>query len=153
MQGTTKAVYDTADGTTSGTLSFFDNVGQRSFPETNLEDNQFQIGEALAVEAVVLTVFDTVNNVFLPYQIGGNPVLTVKVANQTILKRVPLSGLVFNKTGTNNGVGKLWLNVPLVIPPQVRFTAELENFISQPNRTVQLYFFGTGVLLNLKSSL
>jgi hypothetical protein len=158
MQGTTRAVYDTIDQPATGpsTITFFDNVGQRAAPLTNVSDNQFQVGEALAIEAVQIARFDDEDPFFSDIIDPGPFVLSVRVGNQTIIKKVPLGGAFRNNTGTNNSISaKFWLNVPLIIPPQVRYTVELENVpatqLSSPRLSCFLY--GTGVLLNLKTSL
>lgn len=157
MQGTTRAVYDTIDVPAAGpsTLTFFDNVGQRAAPLTNVPDNQFQVGEALAIEAVQIMSADGVAPVFAAPAIAGPLVLSIRIGNQTIIKKLPFGDAFKNLTGTNNNSpAKVWLNVPLVIPPQVRFTAELENVpAGQSNDRLALFLYGTGVLLNLKTSL
>jgi len=159
MQGTTRAVYDAVDRPATGpsTITFFDNVGQRAAPLSNISDNQFQVGEALAIEAIQIAEF---NGAVPPnFELINQPgpfVLSVRVGNQTIIKKVPLGGAFKNLTGTNNAFPtKFWLNVPLVIPPQVRFTVELENVSSTPGEDQRLacFLYGTGVLLNLKTSL
>jgi len=158
MQGTTRAVYDSVPRPTTGpaTLTLFDNVGQRAAPLTNVSDNQFQVGEALAIEAISLALFNGTPSFFTNYQ-GSEPlILSIKVGNQTIVKKVPMGGAFRNLTGTNNNLPvKVWLNVPLVIPPQVRYTVEIENVpatILEGDR-LACFLYGTGVLLNLKTSL
>jgi len=158
MQGTTRAVYDTIDQPATGpaTITFFDNVGQRAAPLTNISDNQFQVGEALAIEAIQIAGFNGVVPTFDPIIDPGPFVLSVRVGNQTIIKKVPMGGPFKNLTGTNNNTPtKFWLNVPLVIPPQVRFTVELENVPGNVVNVPRLscFLYGTGVLLNLKTSL
>jgi len=163
MQGTTRAIYDTIDQPATGpsTLTFFDNVGQRSAPLTNLPDNQFQVGEALAIEAIQIGFANGEAVNFQALSVSGPIVLSVRVGNQTIIKKVPFGAAFKNATGVNNATttgiapAKVWLNVPLVIPPQVRFTAELENVPSTVQADPRIFcaFYGTGVLLNLKQSL
>lgn len=166
MQGTTRAIFDCIDQPAAGpsTVTFFDNVGQRAAPLTNLSDNQFQVGEALAIEAIQIGFANGETPQFSPLDVVGPLVLSVRVGNQTIIKKIPFGGAFKNATGVNNAsaVGapvtpaKVWLNVPLIIPPQVRFTAELENVPTPfPVSSPRLFcaFYGTGVLLNLKQSL
>jgi len=161
MQGTTRAVYDTVEQPATGpsTLTFFDNVGQRPAPFTNVSDNQFQVGEALAIEAIEILTFygnSETTGLFDNILDPGPLVLSVRVGNQTIIKKVPMGRVFKNLTGTNlANPTKFWLNVPLIIPPQVRFTVELENVpgIEGPFRRISCFLYGTGVLLNLKNSL
>jgi len=161
MQGTTRAIYDTIDQPATGpsTLTFFDNVGQRAAPLTNLADNQFQVGEALAIEAVQIGFASGEQPFFFQSNFVDPVVLSIKIGNQTVLKKVPLGNAFANLTGISTGAfavtQKVWFNVPLIIPPQVRFTAELENVPSTALQNPRIFcaFYGTGVLLNLKQSL
>lgn len=166
MQGTTRMIYDTleiaTDETATATYNVFENVGQRSFPNTNISDNKFQVNEALAVESIGVFALEQIGPVLGLTSIpdaASIPLLSVYVANQRVIKRLPFkvdfaknSGSSVNKRGA-----VISLEAPIVIPPQVEFTAVLENVTGvAEGSTLTRYglnFYGTGVLLNLKNTL
>lgn len=166
MQGSTRLIYDTLDkpGSLSsdrGTLSFFENVGQRDYPRTNLDDNQFETNEALAVECIEIATFAEVDNtptVGVFDQSVVLPLMSLYIANQRVLKEVPIALPANNDTGVTGlrKTARVWLDTPIVIPPQVRFKLVVENMPGNPEAGIIGYsalMYGTAALLNLKTSL
>jgi len=171
-QGSTVEIFDYIKVNTSvgnaATISFFDGVNTRQFPFTNLQQNQLQVGEALAIQYIALTRL-TVN-------LGTNKItsqtslltasglalsqINILLDNSRILKNNSLTraNSIFNTqghTGTNN---LFYPDTDLTIPPQISFTVELqtpENSDTVPAESDVYYgchLFGTGAILNLKTN-
>jgi hypothetical protein len=172
MQGSTRNVFDTLANPASANTSFefFKNVGQRAFPNTNISDNRFQVNEALLVEYINVYRNTTAVGAGETTPIGITPITgdaygELIIGNQSVLKDIPfdiVSQSNTDKGAANNGFYLAPL-VGIVIPPQVEFHFRVTFESSQgaaagtasaagfPSIGCELY--GTGVLLNLKSSL
>lgn len=159
MQGTTRVVYDSV--VRADNLTLFEGVSNRQIPLTNLDDNKFQVNEALAVEAIQIFTYSynseadpaTLSRFANNYNIG---VLNLIIGNQTVLKNVAFSPRFGNISGRSGAGGRytLWLEKPIVIPPQVRFSVKLTGLgASGATDYAGVALYGTGVLLNLKNSL
>jgi hypothetical protein len=59
QQGTTRNIYDTLELTGQTNLTFFQNANSRTFPLTNLTQNQFPDNVSMMVQRVYLTVLTT----------------------------------------------------------------------------------------------
>jgi hypothetical protein len=64
-QGTSSEVYDYVEVTagSAAVVRFFDNVNTKTFPFTNIQQNQLQAGEALSIEYVAFTRLVVKSNV------------------------------------------------------------------------------------------
>lgn len=168
MQGSTRAVFDTLNGgdlnavySDGDTIKLFENAGARNFPFTNIDENQFEVGEALAVEQIQLITLQGTGAPIDPVSFvtvgDSNPfVLSLQIGNQTVIKRVPLNFRSQQLGGKNAGLAPtLALQQPIVIPPQIRYSAILERAATSTglDNRVGVLLYGTGVLLNLKNTL
>lgn len=159
MQGTTRVVYHEIanPAAANSSLNFFKNVGQAAEFRRNIQDNKFQVNEALLVEQI--SVYSKLaNGTIAP--ITGMALGELVIGNQTVLKDIPLSQIVTQGNtakGANNAVFYLAPLVGIVIPPQVEFSLRINFELSQG--TVQdvpfigCNLYGTGALLNISSSL
>lgn len=164
MQGTTRAIYDTVPlpAAAGGSVSFFDNVGSRPFPASNITTNRFETNSALAVQAIAFYIVsddgETPPLLDSFQSTGINPgIFELTIGNQTVIKKTPINSGFQQITGRTNGsaVNKMWLTSPIVIPPQVRFKVEarLMQAANGNFNNIACVLYGTGVLLNLKGSL
>ena len=163
MQGSTGNIFDTLPriAAAGAVYNFFKNVNQRAFPDTNLSQNRFEVGEALLIENLCLFQRND-TNVFpqpvSPY--SGNSLLNFYVANQRVIKDLPISNFVspagISNVGGNFQNGRFYLapTVGIVIPPQVEFYAEVicEDAVTA-NFALGLELYGTKVLTNLNGPL
>jgi hypothetical protein len=173
-QGSTFEIYDYIEVTstigTNQVLRFFGSVNTKTFPFTNIQQNQLQVGEALAVEYIALTRLEITTAGGVDKLTSQTSLLTVTglalsqfsllLDNSRILKNNSLTraNTIFNPkghTGTNN---LFYPDTDLTIPPQISFTAELQTPANTDaageNKKVfyGCHLFGTGAILNLKTN-
>lgn len=168
MQGTTRAIFDTAIGV-SNNFTFFQNVQTRPYPFSNISQNRFEVGESLAIESIALIGFgpnypSNVENIFNSFAfLDVNPILNIYIGNQRVIKDLDLSYCLttLGQTNTEQNNSKdaqtavFRLETPIVIPPQIEFYATLQ--LSSPEgydetASFALILQGTGTLLNPKSN-
>jgi hypothetical protein len=170
-QGTSLEVYDYVKVTpgAAGVIRFFAEVNTKTFPFTNIQQNQLTTGEALAVQYIAWTRLEVTRGAGASLQ--NFTALTQSVAelslaqfsilldNSRILKNNSLARS-FNDLNTNGGTANnsLWYpDTDLTIPTQIPFTAELTVPANTDTGTdVDVYYgchlFGTGAILNLKAN-
>jgi hypothetical protein len=169
MQGTTRAIFDTATGV-SNNFTFFQNVQTRPYPFSNISQNRFEVGESLAIESIALITFEAgypiVDDAIYNFLFWGqvNPLLNLYIGNQRVIKDLDLSYAVTTLGTTNTAnlpinadkqTAVFRLETPIIIPPQIEFYATLQ--FSQAvgvdeNASFALILQGTGTLLNPKSN-
>lgn len=180
-QGSTYEIFDYIKVTSSigkkQTLRFFESVNTKTFPFTNLQSNQLQVGEALSVQYIAFT------RVASQAPLTPTPGVTEYICTQKAL--VNVTGLALSQfsflldnsriiknntltrtnslfntqgnTGTNN---LFYPDTNLVIPPQISFTAELSvpdncdevNSDTETEVYYGIHIYGTAAILNLKSN-
>jgi hypothetical protein len=173
-QGSTFEIYDYIDVTgtigTNQVLRFFGSVNTKTFPFTNIQQNQLQVGEALAIEYIALTRLEITTVAGVDKLTSQTSLLNVTglalsqfsllLDNSRILKNNSLTraNSIFNpkgKTGANN---LFYPDTDLTIPPQISFTAELQTPANTDTAGTdkKVYYgchlFGTGAILNLKTN-
>jgi hypothetical protein len=168
MQGTTRAIFDTASGQ-SNNFTFFQNVQTRPYPFSNISQNRFEVGESLAIESIALILFEdaypTIAGNLFNFAITGqtSPILNFYIGNQRVIKDLDLSYCLTTLGQTNAGTQEtesrqtavLRLETPIVIPPQIEFYATLQFSQSvgiDEGTGIALILQGTGTLLNPKSN-
>ena len=172
-QGSTFEVYDYIDVTATigakQTLRFFESVNTKTFPFTNLQQNQLQVGEALAIQYIAFTRIEEViatgvisSQTALISTVSGLALsqFSILLDNSRIIKVNSLTRANANlnpKGGTAQNA--LWYpDTDLTIPPQISFTSELTipaNSDIEPAGSKVFYgvhLFGTGAILNLKTN-
>lgn len=177
MQGSTRVVYDEIARTAGATeYTFFRDVASRSFPNTNLTTNRFEVQEALLIEAVAVYGRDDNSAPELINFVTGttakalNGLLDIIIGNKRVMKENLVTGPTIGQTnnakssGTapvDNGIYYLAPTVGIVIPPQIEFECQVK-FSDDPGTVkaansefdnIGIALYGTGVLLNLNMSL
>lgn len=169
-QGSTFEVYDyvnvTANIGAAQVVRFFQSVNTKTFPLTNLQQNQLQVGEALSIEYIAFTRMTIERNKVT----GITPLLNLSefaLSQMSILldnsRIIKVNSLMrsFEAFNTKGGTAKNFLFYPdtdLVIPPQISFTTELNIPDNTDSTTtgIDVYYgchlFGTGSILNLKTN-
>lgn len=161
MQGTTRNVFDVQQNLagTNQTYEFFKNVGQRAFPDTNISDNKFQVGEGLLVEAIGLygRIATGNPNAGSLSAISGATKAELIIANQSVLKDIPLTQILSQSNTSKGAENRVFYLAPLIgilIPPQLEFTLRVTIEDAQPETNdIGAFLYGTGILTNLKTSL
>jgi len=169
MQGTTRVIYDsqTTTATTDQTLTFFQNVSSRTFPNTNLSSNRFEVGESLAIQGITFaysvgaptalndSLRDSSNIGTANYT--NTLLFNLFIGNQRVVKDLDLQygrfalGEAYDPSRATN---TFRFETPIVIPPQIEFYATLRLTSSGNAAAQRLYLalFGQGTLLNTKST-
>ena len=174
-QGSTFEVYDYIDVTsTIGTqqvLRFFESVNTKTFPFTNVQQNQLQVGEALAIEYIALTRLEVSVTPGSPDKLTAQSSLlsvtglslsqfSLLLDNSRILKTNSLTraNSPFNPKGGTATNNLFYPDTDLTIPPQISFAAEL-NLPANSDTAGEgkkvfygCHLFGTGSILNLKTN-
>jgi len=178
MQGSTGAVYD-ADVEASGIL--FGRSAQHNSPNvTNLNDNRFEVNEALLIETIAVYTCTAngldVQNMQTTLGSAAVVLMDVVIGNKTVIKDAPIFaagqpstfasiGLQYNSDDQAN----LFLprhqifmeGAGILIPPQVDFYINYKIYnvytgeiLPLPSETfLGAYLFGTKVNLNFNTSL
>ncbi len=167
MQGTTRAIYDSLPGLpANSTYRFFDNVQTRPYPFSNLSQNRFETGEALAIESIAFfmteeAVSENTEIYNFLFFAQGQIILDLYIGNQRVIKKLDLTQSVLVLGNTNFGTSSpyskavLYLETPIVIPPLVEFYAEVTSNIAlglEEETSVFLVLQGTGTLLNTQKN-
>jgi hypothetical protein len=179
MQASTGAVYD-VDTELSGTI--FSQAARHANPSvTNINENQFEVNEALLVETVAFYVLNAGGSVVNFQQVyGSNAVILFDliIGNKRTMKDTPVfaagSPYAFANVGQRlepNGETVIEAFSPrhqvymegagVLIPPQVQWYVQYTIYnvvtgaIIAPTDSTQLgcYLFGTKVLLNFNTSI
>ena len=179
MQASTGAVYD-VDTELSGTI--FSQATRHTNPSiTNINENQFEVNEALLVETVGFYVKDGSGNVNNFQQVYGSNAVIVwdfVIGNKRVCKETPVfaagSPYTFANVAAQNqtiGEDRSTVYAPrhqvfmegagILIPPQVQWYVQYTIYnvvtgaIIAPTdaTTIGCYLFGTKVLLNFNTSI
>jgi hypothetical protein len=176
MQASTGAVYD-RDTDLSGQI--FSNATRHQNPSvTNINDNQFEVNEALLIESIGFTTGGGNQNFQRAYGSSAVLVFSVVIGNKTVIKDTPIFGsgspYTFSNVGTVTGFSggvdtQVYLprhqvfmeGAGILIPPQVQYYVEYRIFdvvTGLPiavieGETIGCYLFGTKVLLNFNTSI
>ena len=194
QQGTTRIIYDALPITSSATtqtLRFFENVNNRKFPFTNLNDNKLNVGETLALQYFSVSIMnvdsgtDKVGGIQCLDNLNGGTNslyrsdLTVKIAEDTVVKKLPLQSMFapFNKdskfygnlqVNPGNTTG-LWADIgrphdcfhfvnPIILVQQLELVIELQipaftgNFQAGQDYYLVLTLEGLGSLFAPKTA-
>jgi hypothetical protein len=180
MQASTGAVYD-VDTEFAGTL--FSQASRHVNPGvTNINENQFEVNEALLVETVAFYAYQVSNERIKNFQAvyGSNAVIVfdLVIGNKRVMKDTPVfaAGSPFtfaNSAQTVDTSGEDTINVILprhqvymegsgiLIPPQVQWYVQYNIYnvvtgaiLPAPEGfALGCYLFGTKVLLNFNTSI
>jgi len=168
-QGSSVEIYDYIDVTSTigakNTLRFFENVNAKSFPFTNIQQNQLQVGEALAIEYIAFTRIVVKAGAITSFNALTQSVDALSLSqfsflldNSRIIKINSLTRTFadLNTKGATSNNSLFYPDTDLTIPPQISFTGELTTPANSDtaNEGESVYYgihlFGTGAILNLK---
>ena len=179
MQASTGAVYD-VDTELSGTI--FSQAARHANPSvTNINENQFEVNEALLVETIAFYVKDASGNILNFQRVyGSNAVIVADlvIGNKRVMKDTPIfaggTPYTFANVGNVNaasGETQVSIFTPrhqvymegagVLIPPQVQWYVDYRIFnvvtgttiTPTDGSTIGCYLFGTRVLLNFNTSI
>jgi hypothetical protein len=165
MQGTTRVIFDTQNATTAldQTYTFFPGVSSRAFPLSNLSQNRFEVGESLAIQGFSLFYYTStavaVDSALTAPAQPASALLNLYIGNQRVIKDLEFINLAVHGLGqsmsTTQAGATLYLETPIVIPPQIEFYATVRLGIQTALTTAErivFSVFGTGTLLNTKET-
>ena len=170
-QGSTFEIYDYVPVAVPGasqTINFFSNVNTKTFPLTNLQQNQLGVGESLAVQYIAFSFIEInaagqISN-FIPLLIANDGFslsnFSLLLDNSRIIKVNSLarSTTRFNPKGKTSNNFLFYPDTDLTIPPQISFTLDLRvpaTTTATPLGSTAYFgchLFGTGAILNLKTN-
>lgn len=182
MQGSTRAIYDSPGGLPSSSFTFFEQSNQHANPAfTNVNDNRFEVNEALLVEQIGFYGFggpgsaSTISNLGISALNNYVVVFDLIIGNKTVMKQVPVfvagGPLTFTNasiTARSAGPDTPFVYLPrhqvnlegagILIPPQVEFKvdAKIYNLVTGlivTDEPLGCYLFGTAALLNFNTSI
>lgn len=157
QQGTTRIIYDSLpmDGRTE--FRFFEGVGVRSYPDTNLTENKLSVGEIMTIERLYLMVFeDFGSGVSGIDTIEGSPGMNgatfeFNQANVDIIKAIPVASFLpdFNKFSRFPAASNFEMDTQLVIQPLLEFKALVRASSSETvaDQFLRLVIEGAGAIL------
>jgi len=171
-QGSTFEIYDYVAVATPGTaqtINFFGNVNTKTFPFTNIQQNQLGVGESLSTQYIAFTrivVDNTTNSVTqitpLIQSVPGCSLgaFSLLLDNSRIIKVNSLVRSIssFNPKGKTANNFLFYPDTDLTIPPQISFTLDLRiptntDVVTIGSTTYYgVHLFGTGSILNLKTN-
>jgi len=168
-QGSSVEIYDYIDVTSTigakNTLRFFENVNAKSFPFTNIQQNQLQVGEALAIEYIAFTRIVVKAGAITSFNALTQSVDALALSqfsflldNSRIIKINSLTRTFadLNTKGATSNNSLFYPDTDLTIPPQISFTGELTTPANSDTASegesvyYGIHLFGTGAILNLK---
>lgn len=147
-------------------FTFFQNVKNRTFPFTNLEDNKLQPGEMMILKRVFFTIM-TINPVtggvtnVSSFSAAGLSGLNQGIWNffndnvRVVKEKGTLSHTAdFNKQAYNTQLNTYTLESEITIPTLVSFTATLQVSPYTPiaNTYIGMHSEGIGTILNPKNT-
>ena len=179
MQASTGAVYD-CDTELAGTI--FSQATRHANPGvTNINENQFEVNEALLVETIAFYVKDATSQVRNFQKVYGSDaviVFSLLIGNKRVMKDTPVfaAGMPYAFANTANAVDLVGEDrastylprhqvfmegAGILIPPQVQWSVQYTIFnvvtgaIIAPTdaSSIGCYLFGTKVLLNFNTSI
>ncbi len=171
-QGSTFEIYDYVAITTPGqtqTINFFGNVNTKTFPLTNIQQNQLGVGESLSTQYIAFSriVQDNVTGAItqsgpLIQNVQGCALanFSLLLDNSRIIKINSLTRSLssFNPKGKTSNNFLFYPDTDLTIPPQISFTLDLRiptnTDVAVIGSTIfyGVHLFGTGSILNLKTN-
>ena len=174
-QGSSVELYDYVEITSPGsaeTIRFFQDVNTHAWPYSNINQNQLQVGEALAIEYIFFTRMETETTsagvttiTKWDSLINTQGSLTLAqfnflLDNSRIIKNNSLArtNTVFNVKGATAYNFVFYPDTDLTLPPQINFIGELRIPANSDTITEgkKLYYgchiLGTGAILNLKTN-
>lgn len=162
QQGTTRIIYDTLphDGRTE--YRFFEGVGTRDFPLTNLTENKLSVGEVMTVERVYLMFFAYPAGVPASFtSVNANPdflggTFEFSQANVDIVKPLPIASFAsrFNKDAKIAQYTNFEMDTQLVIQPLLEFIALVRVIDSTvvADAKVRFVIEGAGAILSPRNT-
>ena len=175
-QGSTVEIFDyvkVATGAAPQKVEFFTALNSKSYPYTNLQQNQLQAGEMLIFTHIFITCWtvtsDTnynANAATVSYQplalVTGAAMglLNVQLDNNRVIKNNSLARCTsnFNKVGKTSINNIFELENPITLIPQVSITAVIDlPAITMPAAAGQqsyigIHLTGPGAILNMKQN-
>ncbi len=162
QQGTSRVIYDTLPHDGRLDYRFFEGVGTRLFPFTNLTENKLSVGEVMVIERAYIMFFTFIAGVpSLIDNVNAQPdflgaTLEFTQANMIIIKPVPISSFSseFNKDAYHDNYTNFEMDTQLVLEPLLEFQAlvRMPSSVTVANQQVRLVIAGAGAILSPRNT-
>lgn len=164
QQLTTFEIYDYLPYAPGSTLNFFNGVNARSFPLTNITENQLQVGESMIIKRIWFTVATLTSGLVTSITTLEQSSLTGQYLSQfswfndnnRVLKGLSLTNMQaeFNRKGWSTDNNVFHLETDISIQPLVRFTCQLQQVAGAAvaNTLIGCHVGGLGTLLAPKGT-
>jgi hypothetical protein len=150
------------------TITFFENVRTRKFPQTNISENKLQPGEMMILKRVWFTIMTTAPGDVMKvkdvqdFDAFGLSELNMSLFNWfndnvRVVKNKSLISFKpqFNKAAFNSEMHVYEMKSEITIPTQVAFTATLQlpgfTILSEDDLYIGMHCEGIGTILNPKN--
>jgi len=164
QQMTTVEYFDYLPYAPGTTLNFFENVNARSFPFTNLTQNELQTGESMVIKRIWFTVATQVAGNITNIQTFEQAALTGQYLSQfawfndnvRVLKPMSLTQFQaeFNRKGWNTDNNVMHLETDITIMPLIKFSSTLRLVpgAAVANLFIGCHIGGMGTILSPKGT-
>lgn len=165
QQGTSRVLYDTLPLDGRQEFKFFENVGSRTFPRTNINQNRLQVGETFTLMRIIFSVivFDAVTGAVtdvtdittagLPELYAGD--FSVFYDTVQVIKPYPLQSQLpkFGHTSWHGENEWICFDNYLVVPSDIQFRCELDVdvYAAVANSELRCTWEGFGTILSPKT--
>lgn len=163
QQGTTRVMYDTLPLDGSLEFRFFENVANRAFPFTNLNQNRLQVGETFALMRIsfqVGTVDEeglwTWENISTALPALGSAQFDVYFDTMQVVKPIPFTSILADWSHSSRHENNEWFQFDnlLALPTDVQFRCEVDAAAyggAQDNTYLRCTWEGFGTILSPKT--
>lgn len=163
QQGTSRVLYDTLPMDGRNEFRFFENVSNRTFPFTNLNQNRLQVGETFALMRLYLTLLTITAGV--PSEIvvaSTDPSIamgefSIYFDTMQVVKPIPVISTIpqWNHSAAHVEDENFRFDNNLILPTDVQFRVELDTMDYNPADPVVQYLRctleGFGTILSPKN--
>lgn len=164
QQGTTRVMYDTLPLDGRQEFRFFENVANRQFPFTNLNQNRLQVGETFVLKRIYFAIITqnaapvsvTVSDVSgsVPELLSAD--FSIYFDTMQVVKPIPLASTMpqFSIAAKNDNSNILEFDNLLTLPTDIQFRCEVDtNAYNGPldNVYFRCTWEGFGTILSPKS--
>jgi hypothetical protein len=162
QQGTTRVMYDTLPLDGRLEFRFFEQVANRQFPFTNLNQNKLQVGETFALTRIYFAIVTDTEGVYTVDTIdAAAPELntsefSIYFDTMQVVKPLPLTSLMAEFSHNSQHPASNWFEFDnrLILPTDVQFRCEMDaTDYAGPvaNTYIRCVWEGFGTILSPKT--
>lgn len=136
QQGTSRVLYDTLPLDGRQEFRFFENVANRQFPFTNLNQNRLQVGETFVLERIYFSIVTQQDDLFdiSTIEVAGLNSLylsdfSIFYDTMQVVKPIPFASIFSDFAHSVNHADQEWFGFDnkLALPTDVQFRCEVDS--------------------------